>query len=195
MLAVIKNSIVVPAILLAAMLAVGQASPAHAPAKPHRSQDAALGEFSAHVKQYMDLREQKAGKTPKPTSSATKLVESREQMRARVQAARPQAKQGNVFSPRVAAYFRRQISTAFRGPEGARVLTSLRRAEPVKAKVQVNQAYPENIPLQSMPPSLLMKLPKLPKDLEYRIVDRDLVLRDTAANLVVDILPNAIPAA
>lgn len=180
---------------LAATVAIGQTTPTRAPSHQHPSQSAALGQFSVRVQRYMDLREQKAGTSPKPTNSAKKLVETRDQLRARVQAARAQAKQGDIFTPSVAAYLRKQIAEAFNGPAGARVLASLRRAEPVKIKVHINQPYPEGIPLQSMPATLLMKLPKLPKDLEYRIVNRDLVLLDTAPNLVVDILPNAIPAA
>ena len=42
--------------------------------------------------------------------------------------------------------------------------------------------------LQSTPPTLLSDLPKLPSELEYRIVGRELVLLDTAANLIVDLL-------
>jgi hypothetical protein len=41
-----------------------------------------------------------------------------------------------------------------------------------------------------MPPSLLLNLPELPKELEYRFVGRELVLRDSAANLIVDVLPD-----
>ena len=44
-----------------------------------------------------------------------------------------------------------------------------------------------------MPPSLLMALPQLPRELDYRIVGRDLVLHDVNADLVVDIIPNALP--
>ena len=47
--------------------------------------------------------------------------------------------------------------------------------------------------MQSTPPTLLANLPKLPAELEYRIVDRELVLLDTKANLIVDLLPNALP--
>jgi hypothetical protein len=47
--------------------------------------------------------------------------------------------------------------------------------------------------LQSTPPTILMNLPRLPPELEYRINGRALVLRDTNANLVVDLIPDAIP--
>jgi len=49
------------------------------------------------------------------------------------------------------------------------------------------------VALQSTPPTLLLNLPELPKGLEYRILGRELVLRDTDANIVVDYIPNALP--
>lgn len=184
-------------LLVVAAIGVPVAATAQSPGRPSRGENVSqkgLREFSSRVAEYLNLRKQNAGTSPGPTKSARKLTETREQMRARVQAVRANAPQGNIFTPTVAAYFHRQIAQAFRGPQGARVLASLRRAEPVKIKVVINQPYPDGIPLQSMPPSLLMKLPKLPKELEYRIVNRDLVLLDSAPNLVVDILPDAIPA-
>ena len=59
-------------------------------------------------------------------------------------------------------------------------------------RARVNDPYPHHVPLQSMPPSLLQSLPKLPKELDYRVVGRDSVLRDTEANLIVDFIPDAI---
>ena len=44
-----------------------------------------------------------------------------------------------------------------------------------------------------MPPAILATLTPLPQGLEYRFVYRDLVLVDVGANLVVDILENALP--
>jgi hypothetical protein len=38
-----------------------------------------------------------------------------------------------------------------------------------------------------------MNLPRLPPELEYRIAGHALVLRDAVANLVVDLMPDAIP--
>ena len=60
-------------------------------------------------------------------------------------------------------------------------------------RVRVNAVYPEHIPLQTMPPSILLNLPELPRELDYRIVGRTLVLRDVGANLIVDYIPGAIP--
>jgi hypothetical protein len=44
-----------------------------------------------------------------------------------------------------------------------------------------------------MVPCLFGVLPALPRELEYRFVERDLILIDVDANLVVDILGDAFP--
>jgi hypothetical protein len=46
--------------------------------------------------------------------------------------------------------------------------------------------------LTMMPPELLRLLPRLPAGLEYRFMDRDLILWDPHANLIVDFIPNAL---
>ena len=45
-----------------------------------------------------------------------------------------------------------------------------------------------------MSPTLLNRLPVLPKELTYRIIGRTLVLQDTKTNLIVDFIPKALPA-
>ena len=37
-----------------------------------------------------------------------------------------------------------------------------------------------------MPPNVLAALPPLPKDIDYRFVGKNLILRDTRANLIID---------
>lgn len=75
---------------------------------------------------------------------------------------------------------------------GPKIHASLRHAEPVQVKVHVNDSYPEHIPLQSTPPSLLANLPLLPPQIEYRFAGMDLILLDVRANLVVDLLERVI---
>jgi hypothetical protein len=43
-----------------------------------------------------------------------------------------------------------------------------------------------------MPPNILLRLPELPKDMEYRFVGRHLILRDVRANMIIDEIPYAI---
>ena len=81
-----------------------------------------------------------------------------------------------------------------KGKDGAKIRASLRNAEPVKdLPLKANDVYPQKAPKQSMPPSLLMALPPLPKELDYRIVGRDLVLHDVDTDLVVDFIPGVLP--
>jgi hypothetical protein len=60
-------------------------------------------------------------------------------------------------------------------------------------RLKVNDSYPPDLPLTTMPPTLLQLLPPLPQQLEYRIVGRDLVLLDLKANLIVDVVRQALP--
>ena len=39
------------------------------------------------------------------------------------------------------------------------------------------------------------QMPRLPDDIQYRFLDRDLILHDTRANLIIDRLPCAITCA
>jgi hypothetical protein len=46
-----------------------------------------------------------------------------------------------------------------------------------------------------MPFVLLSALPALPAGIQYRLIDRDLLLWDVDANLIIDVLPDALPRA
>jgi hypothetical protein len=158
--------------------------------------DAVVKEFESRVTKYLDLRKREAGSAPRPTNSPEKIVESQQDLATKTKALRQDAKQGDIFTPEIAAYFRRQISATLAGPHGHKVRASLRHAEPVHVpSPQVNQTYPQGIPLQSTPPTLLLNLPRLPKELEYRIIGRNLVLHDLASNIIVDVVADAVPSA
>jgi hypothetical protein len=44
-----------------------------------------------------------------------------------------------------------------------------------------------------MPPTLLLKLPQLPKQVRYRFVNRHMLLVDRENGLIVDYMLNALP--
>ncbi|MCU1338157.1 MAG: hypothetical protein JWO19_3738 [Bryobacterales bacterium] len=152
-------------------------------------------QFQEQVAAYLKLRKMVADQLPKlkPTPSAQELADRQARLASSLAKARAGVMQGNIFTPEVATEFRRLAELALDGSDGARVHKSLKRSEPVKGTVGVNQAYPPAVPLQTMPPTLLMGLPKLPMELEYRLVGRTLILRDGEANLIIDFLPEAIP--
>ena len=176
-------------LMLASGFAFSQAKPAQ---KVNR--DAAISaDFEKRVADYMKLRQsaQTGLTTPKNTQSPAQLTEYQHQLAERIRGARPQAQQGDIFTPEITNVFQRWVSQSLRGPQGTPIRKSYERAEPIRGvHLAVNQVYPDGLPLQSMPPSLLLNLPRLPKELEYRFVDHELVLRDVAANLVVDLIPD-----
>jgi len=156
---------------------------------------AILQEFPNRIAGYMKLHDAVKAELPKlkPTASPEAIERYEHHFAHKIREARRTATQGNIFTPEIAAEFRRLIGIAMKGENAIHVERSLKHAEPVRLKVRVNHSYPEGVPLQSMPPTLLLNLPTLPKDLDYRIVGHDLVLRDMNGNLIVDLIPNAIP--
>ena len=156
--------------------------------------DAALvSDFEAKVKQYLDFRQQHAGLPLKPTDNPGEIVARQRETGNKIRVARAGAKQGEIFSPAIASYFRKQIAASFASRHGNEIRASLAHAEPVKLDLQINQSYPSNQPLQSTPPTLLLNLPELADGLEYRVLNRELVLRDTEGNVIVDYVANALP--
>ena len=61
-----------------------------------------------------------------------------------------------------------------------------------RCRSQINAKYAEGKSLPSVPSNLLMNLPTLPHELEYRIIGNNLILRDTGADIIVDFMLNAV---
>jgi hypothetical protein len=157
---------------------------------------AQLKTFSDRAKQYVSMEHNLPAGKLSPTKDVAKLEEQRQTLRQAVQQARPNAKQGDLFTPEVASVFRKLLRSTMTGPSGPKVRASLNHAEPIGPQdLKVNGVYPNvsGQPLQSVPATLLLNLPVLPKGLEYRISGHTLSLRDTEANMVVDYLPDALP--
>ena len=167
---------------------------AQTPSKPAVNRNGAIAaDFDKRVADYMKLRQKaQSGLTaPKNTDSADKIAQYQHELADRIRTQRQDAKPGDIFSPEIRDLFRRLVRQSLNGANGEKIRKSYAHAEPLHGlRLDVNQAYPDGIPLQSMPPSLLLNLPKLPKELEYRFVGRELVLRDIAANLIVDVIPD-----
>jgi hypothetical protein len=183
--------------LLSALLCMCLAAQAPVQNSTAVNQDGLLvGDFQKQVNEYVKIHKKAEQGVPplKKTDSAHIINEHRRLLATNIRAARPDAKQGAIFSPDVSRLFKRLIAKAYQSADPAKLTASLRHDEPVReVRVQVNAAYPEGVPLQTTPPSLLLTLPQLPPALDYRIVGRNLILRDTEANIIVDYIPAAIP--
>jgi|CXWL01.1.fsa_nt_gi hypothetical protein len=128
-----------------------------------------------------------------PTEADARIARQRALAKA-LTTARRDARQGDIFTPIIAARFRAIFRDAFTGPDGANIRRTLQEGDPVTLPpLRVNDMYPENAPLATMPPTLLGRLPSLPMELAYRIVGRALVLKDVDTNVIVDVLPDAVP--
>ena len=109
----------------------------------------------------------------------------------RIQAARKAAKRGDVFGD-AGPYFIRIIERDTKA-RGLRDAFNAMQEVPSQSPVAVNAVYPEKAALATVPPMILVNLPRLPDGIEYRFMGRDLILRDREANLIVDFLPGAVP--
>jgi hypothetical protein len=152
--------------------------------------DDPLADFKQRVDSYMELHNtlEKQGPPMKTTADQAAIRASQQALAARIQAARANAKQGDVFTPAVATKLRQLLNPELRGTQSAGTRASIREATPAEFTLKVNGSYPENAPLSTVPPNVLQVLPSLPEDLQYRIVSRHLILHDVHANIVVDFL-------
>jgi hypothetical protein len=157
-------------------------------------QTAVLQDFEKRITDYVRMQKNlaKGISATKPTTEPQLILERQKELARKIREARSGAQQGAIFSPEISKEFHRLLAIAMQGPNNADIKKSLARSEPVRLPLHVNEAYPANIPLQSTPPTILMNLPRLPAELEYRIAGHALVLRDAVANLVVDLMPDAI---
>ena len=99
------------------------------------------------------------------TRSITIPIQQVVELAQHIAEARQSATPGEIFTPAVAAAFRSMISSTMQGTRAKRIRRSLAGAEPVRMELRVNEPYPNSVPLQSTPPSLLLNLPK------YRYVE------------------------
>lgn len=157
---------------------------------------AAVAEFTARLEEYLVLRQQATRDLPpdRPFEDAGEMLAIRDAVRRAIRDARPDARAGDLFTVKAAAAFRHIIAaTAAAHRVDPKDIVHALRAERLPHAKQpiVNAAYDWRLGAW-MWPALLQVLPALPPDMQYRIVDNDLVLIDLRASLVVDILKNAM---
>jgi hypothetical protein len=175
-----------------AALLIGSCAWAQDNANP---QTTALVNFEKRIEDYLSVQRNlaKGLSATKPTDDPQLILDRQHELARKLREARGKVQQGAIFSPEIAKEFRRLMGIALAGRNDSDVKKSLARSEPVRLTLHVNETYPANIPLQSTPPTILLNLPRLPPELEYRIAGHALVLRDSVANIIVDLMPDALP--
>ena len=160
-----------------------------------------IEEFLEEVEEYLEHRREAREELPKlkDQSEPEAVTAYAKQLADNIRERRKGAKQGDVFTPKLVRAFRRIFARelARSGHDRKVVLTEgnptgdEERFTP--PKVVVNGQYIPAAPLSTVPPTLLLALPTLPDEVEYRFVGRSLILRDTVANLIIDYIPGAVP--
>lgn len=153
--------------------------------------------FIAATREYATLHRRIERQLPafEINSNAETIRRAVEAMATAMRAARADAKQGDLFTPVVAPELRKRINESLieHGftSEDIRFAEWLDGINPSTARLAVNGTFPWALG-SAMFPCVIAALPPLPPELQYRVVGNTLVLIDTHASLIVDLLPNAL---
>jgi hypothetical protein len=148
------------------------------------------GDFTIRVSSYVELRSELERGLPalSVTDDPVEIERAVRRLAARIRVARAQAKQGDIFTPAIAVAFRKTLLLE----TNAVTWVAIMDENPGDRETRINGTYPGREPFSTVPPNVLAALPRLPVDIEYRFMGRDLVLLDTRANLIIDRVPDAL---
>lgn len=164
----------------------------------------AIKDFSDRVKDYLKVHKKAAESLPALTGNETpeEVAAYRITLARAIRARRSTARRGDVFDASVVPTIVARVRAELEGAEARPARKVLREGNPrfdpegyVPVPVRINGDYTVRAPVSTVPASVLLVLPPLPESLDYRFVGRDLILRDVEANLIVDYIVGAVPAA
>ena len=146
--------------------------------KSEKVTDPALAQFIQNCKAYVQLRQKVEKTLPslKNKASAAELRGHQKTLRAKMASERTGAVEGSVFTPQASTVLRKVLYSEMGGPAGKTERNAVLESSPKPFECVINSEYPSSEPLSTMPPDLLMRLPQLPDDLEYRFVQATLIL-------------------
>ncbi len=150
----------------------------------------AAADFDARMLIYADLRANlQQGLTPlRLTDDPREILKAEHALAKRIRAVRAGALAGEMFTPEIASAFRHALELETRPSTCASILDD----NPGDFSHSINGTYPKRRPLSTVPPGILMLLPRLPADIEYRFLGQHLILHDTRANVILDRIRDAI---
>jgi hypothetical protein len=185
-------------VIMAATVASSSLVVAVSPTQSTVARTDALQVFGQRMAAYSELHRRAAASVSplRPTADVNEILQRQADLWGAIVMTRPKARQGDIFDPVVAAAFRDLIAEALAGVDSAAMVRDLFEESEglVGYMPHVNTGYPEGATHQ-MPSVLLAALPALPEGIVYRLIDLNLVLWDMDADLIVDVLPDALPSA
>lgn len=184
--------------LLVAVALMGCAAPAGAQRQPvpdfrvevlgHFDSNT-LAAFAKRTQAYATLRARlEQGLPPLVVTVNPDEIEAFEQRLAdRIRHAR-HSRRYQVFVPAMERQIKRLLSA--RADEGT--IAAIMDDGPGEPDVDIHDNYSKELSLATMPVNILLVLPELPPDVQYRFIGRNLVLYDVRANIVIDEIKRAI---
>jgi hypothetical protein len=153
----------------------------------------AIAAYQKRIAAYLDLRSDLTKKTPevRETGDPSKISAREKALGQAIATARQGAKPGDIFGD-LSPFLLKTLAEDWQSRAPADRKAALIEVPP-NLRLTINQPYPTTLPLATVPAKLLARLPVLPEELEYRLVNRQLLLRDRDANLVVDVLTGPAP--
>lgn len=154
-----------------------------------------LAAFDSRVRDYLRQRERVKAKLWPISKDATpeQIAAYQKSFMESLRAMRAGTKVGYIFNPRTAQYFRTIIKSEVPLSDKAEIRQTILEADTKGVPLKVNHPYPETKEFAQIPPTLLLKLPEMPKEVRYRYVGRHLLLVDTDNNLIIDYMIDALP--
>ena len=177
--------------LAAATLAPVRAQPTRqTPVNPNAEK---LKAFTDRVQKYVDLQKKLEGELPAvgTTNDPAKIEAHRKALAESLRNARRNARPRDIFGNTAELF--RLIIKQDAANRSVRDAFATMKEVPRSVAPKVNAEYPEKAPLATVPPLILARLQRLPDGVEYRFMGRDLILRDSKSNLIVDFVHEAVP--
>jgi hypothetical protein len=137
--------------------------------------------FVTRIEAYVALRNQLETSPGRPGT--------RQALAEKIRRARAKAKQGDLLTPALSLEIQKSLRREVDAPTWKVIMDD----NPGELPSQVNDEYRLDRPLSTMPPNILAALPRLAADIEYRFIERHLILLDTRARVILDRIPYAIP--
>jgi hypothetical protein len=176
------------------LIAISTAPPPTFAQSNQTSDEQALQPMRKALADYVALRERLHQEVPPlaPNSEARDIATASDALARAIMRARVKARQGDFFDKIASQVITRRLRETITTANLAADLAAIDDEPPRVTTPRLHLRFPDAAQMASMPPSLLRVLPTLPEGLEYRIVGKDLVLRDVGAALILDYIPQAI---
>lgn len=149
---------------------------------------AAIADFTQRVDAYvaqrvkLDATLQEVPQSGRPEQ----FIEHSQELGRLIQRARVGTGQGAIFTKPIRDTFRKLLAGVFQGADGQELRRLILGEDTRGVQLRANSPYPETAPVSTMPPQVLQVLPQLPPLVEYRFINKSLILLDEHARFIVD---------